>query len=99
MSIGVLSSPYEEGVAIQLATQMPGQGRHASITEMSAAEKIDRGYLGRLLQLTLLAPEIVEAILAAGGGAHVGGLLVGGRSRGGFCGAAQLSCRGGSMRP
>ncbi|EFH10739.1 hypothetical protein ACFFMP_21110 [Pseudoroseomonas cervicalis] len=39
------------------------QGRYASITEMAAAEKIDRGYLGRLLQLTLLAPEIVEAIL------------------------------------
>ena len=39
------------------------QGRYASISEMAAAEKIDRGYLGRLLQLTLLAPEIVEAIL------------------------------------
>jgi hypothetical protein len=30
---------------------------------MAAAEKIDRGYLGRVLQLTLLAPDIVEAIL------------------------------------
>ncbi|EFH10723.1 hypothetical protein [Teichococcus cervicalis] len=39
------------------------QGRYASISEMAAAEKIDRGYLGRLLQLTLLAPDIVEAIL------------------------------------
>lgn len=38
-------------------------GRYASVTEMAAAEKIDRGYLGRLLQLTLLAPHIVEAIL------------------------------------
>ncbi len=33
-----------------------------SITSM-AAERIDRGYLGRILQLTLLAPDIVEAIL------------------------------------
>ena len=30
---------------------------------MAAAEKLDRGYLGRLLQLTLLAPAIVEAIV------------------------------------
>jgi hypothetical protein len=27
------------------------------------AEKLDRGYLGRILMLTLLAPDIVEAIL------------------------------------
>jgi hypothetical protein len=38
-------------------------GRYASITEVAAAERIDRGYLGRVLQLTLLAPDIVEAIL------------------------------------
>lgn len=38
-------------------------GRYSSISEMAAAERIDRGYLGRLLQLTLLAPDIVEAIL------------------------------------
>jgi hypothetical protein len=30
---------------------------------MAAAERIDRGYLGRMLQLTLLAPPIVEKIL------------------------------------
>jgi hypothetical protein len=39
------------------------EGRYASISEMAAAEKLDRGYLGRLLQLTLLAPDIVEAIV------------------------------------
>ncbi|CAA9225694.1 MAG: Phage protein [uncultured Craurococcus sp.] len=39
------------------------KGRYASISEMAAAERIDRGYLGRVLQLTLLAPDIVEAIL------------------------------------
>ena len=38
-------------------------GRCASISELAAAEKIDRGYCGRILQLTLLAPDIVEAIL------------------------------------
>ena len=30
---------------------------------MRRAEKLDRGYLGRILMLTLLAPDIVEAIL------------------------------------
>ena len=39
------------------------EGRYASISEMAAAERIERGYLGGLLRLTLLAPDIVEAIL------------------------------------
>lgn len=39
------------------------EGRYASITEMAAAEKIERGYLGSLMRLTLLAPRVVEAIL------------------------------------
>ena len=30
---------------------------------MAAAEKIERGYLGTLLRLTLIAPDIVGAIL------------------------------------
>ena len=43
--------------------RMLDEGRYASIREMAAAEQIDRGYLGRVLQLTLLAPDVVEAIL------------------------------------
>ena len=39
------------------------EGRYVSISEMAAAERIERGYLGSLLRLTLLAPDIVEAIL------------------------------------
>ena len=39
------------------------EGCCASITELAAAEKIERGFLGSLLRLTLLAPNIVEAIL------------------------------------
>ena len=38
-------------------------GRYASISEMAKAEGIERGYVGSLLRLTLLAPEMVEAIL------------------------------------
>jgi hypothetical protein len=43
--------------------RMLDDGRYASITEMATVERIERGYLGRILQLTLLAPEIVEAVL------------------------------------
>ncbi len=43
--------------------RMIDNGRYASISEMAAAERIDRGYLGRVLRLTLLAPDIVEAVL------------------------------------
>jgi len=39
------------------------EGRYASISEMAAGEKIERGYLGTLLRLTLLSPAMVEAIL------------------------------------
>ena len=43
--------------------RMLDEGRYSSITEMAEAERLDRGYMGRLLQLTLLAPGIVEAAL------------------------------------
>ncbi len=42
---------------------MLDEGRYASISDMAAAERIERGYLGTLLRLTLLAPDILEAIL------------------------------------
>jgi hypothetical protein len=45
-------------------------GRYASISEIAAAEKIDRGYVGSILRLTLLAPDIVEAILNGGQPRH-----------------------------
>ena len=35
----------------------------ATIAEIAAAEKINESYVGRVLRLTLLAPDIVEAIL------------------------------------
>src|SRR3954447_15315514 len=47
-------------------------GRYASISEMAAAEKIDRGFVGSLLRLTLLAPDIVEAILDGRASAELG---------------------------
>jgi hypothetical protein len=38
-------------------------GEYATIRDVAAAEKINEQYTGRVLRLTLLAPEIVEAIL------------------------------------
>ncbi|MEI6160911.1 MAG: hypothetical protein WCP77_13820 [Roseococcus sp.] len=43
--------------------RMLDAGRYGSISEMATGERIDRGYLGSLLRLTLLAPDIVEVIL------------------------------------
>ena len=39
------------------------EGDHPTIREIAAAEKINETYVGRVLRLTLLAPEIVETIL------------------------------------
>lgn len=38
-------------------------GRYGTINELAAAEKINSSYVSRLLRLTLLAPDIVDAIL------------------------------------
>jgi hypothetical protein len=38
-------------------------GRFSSMTELAAHEKVDQSYLARILRLTLLAPDIVDAIL------------------------------------
>jgi len=38
-------------------------GVYGSIEEVAAKEKINSSYVGRLLRMTLLAPDIVEAIL------------------------------------
>jgi hypothetical protein len=38
-------------------------GRHATVAELAVAEKINPSYVSRVLRLTLLAPDMVEAIL------------------------------------
>lgn len=43
--------------------RMLEDGRYASVSEIARAEKIDRGYAGGILRLTLLAPDIAEAIV------------------------------------
>jgi hypothetical protein len=44
--------------------EMLEDGTYATIAEIAAAEKINESYVGRFLRLTLLAPDIVESILA-----------------------------------
>jgi hypothetical protein len=55
--------------AIALAFQwrkLQESGTHATIAEIAAADKINESYVGRILRLTLLAPDIVEAIWGDG---------------------------------
>jgi hypothetical protein len=44
--------------------QMLENGEYASSAELAKAEKVNDSYLSRILRLTLIAPDIVEAILA-----------------------------------
>ncbi|SJM32295.1 hypothetical protein [Mesorhizobium delmotii] len=38
-------------------------GEFATVIELAAAERLDRSFVSHVLQLTLLAPDLVEAIL------------------------------------
>ncbi len=38
-------------------------GKYSSITELADAIGVDRSYVGRIMRLALLAPDIVEAIV------------------------------------
>ena len=38
-------------------------GRYGTLNELAAAEKINSSYVSRMLRLTLLAPDLVEAVL------------------------------------
>ena len=43
--------------------RMLEEGRYASIRELAIAEKVDRAYVGRVLNLTLMPPKDVETLL------------------------------------
>jgi hypothetical protein len=43
------------------------KGTYGTIAEIAAAEKINESYVGRVLRLTPLAPDIVEAVLHVAG--------------------------------
>ncbi|MDB5770374.1 MAG: hypothetical protein JWM42_748 [Burkholderia sp.] len=50
------------GAGVPLAAMLE-TGRYGTTDELAAAEKINSSYVSRLLRLTLLATDIVEAIL------------------------------------
>ena len=67
---GVLPMPAQADVTLVKAItrafrwrRMLETGRYATIDELAAAEKINDSYVSRVLRLTLLAPDVVEAIL------------------------------------
>lgn len=62
-------SDYHEALVIAISRahrwkRLLDEGRYASIIEMAQALKIDRYHMARMLRLTLLAPDIIEEILA-----------------------------------
>jgi hypothetical protein len=67
---GVLAMGRQQDVTLIKAVarafrwrRMLEDGSYSTITELAAAERINASYLCRVLRLTLLAPDIVEAIL------------------------------------
>lgn len=59
---------YHDAMVIALARafrwkKLLDEGKYGSIVEMAAVLGMNRWYMARLLRLTLLAPEIVEAIV------------------------------------
>jgi hypothetical protein len=44
--------------------QLIESGKYASSAELAKAEKVNDSYLSRILRLTLIAPDIIEAILS-----------------------------------
>jgi predicted nucleic acid-binding Zn ribbon protein len=44
--------------------QMIENGKYASSAELAKAEKVNDSYLSRILRLTLVAPDLIEAIMA-----------------------------------
>src|SRR3954463_6404282 len=75
--VAALTTPAEPALVKALARAFRYEGRYTSICEMAVAEKLERGYLGSLLRLTLLPPVIVEAILDGRqpGGMSLSGLM------------------------
>jgi hypothetical protein len=51
--------------------RMLDEGVCATIGELAKREKVNRGYMSRVLWLTLLAPDIVEAIIDGTSGAEL----------------------------
>ena len=64
------SKPHPDGTLVKALARawrwqrMLDAGVYASVSDIGDAENISKSYVSRILRLALLAPEIVEAILA-----------------------------------
>ena len=64
------SRPQPDGTLVKALARawrwqrMLDNGAYTSVTEISEAEAIGRSYVSRILRLALLAPDIVDSILA-----------------------------------
>lgn len=59
---------YHEALVIAISRahrwkRLLDEGRYASVAEMARALKMNRHYVARMLRFTLLAPDIIEAVL------------------------------------
>ncbi len=59
---------YQEALVIAIARahrwkEMLESGKYGSMIDLASAIGVDRSYMSRLLKFTLLAPDIVEAII------------------------------------
>jgi len=64
------SKPQPDGTLMKALARawrwqrMLDEGRYTSVSELGDAENISKSYVSRILRLALLAPDLVEAILA-----------------------------------
>ena len=64
------SKPQPDGTLVKALARawrwqrMLDEGVYATVSEIGDAENISKSYVSRILRLALLAPDIVEAILA-----------------------------------
>ena len=64
------SKPQPDGTLVKALARawrwqrMLDEGVYASVSDIGDAENISKSYVSRILRLALLAPDIVEAILA-----------------------------------
>jgi hypothetical protein len=54
----------DQGAGARVAVAANAEGVYATVSEIGDAENISKSYIRRILRLTLLAPDIVDAILA-----------------------------------
>jgi hypothetical protein len=72
--IAPTTKPQPDGTLIKALARawrwqrMLDEGVYASVSEIGDAEKISKSYVSRILRFALLAPDIVEAILAGTAG-------------------------------